>query len=52
MRMIIGRPGADAFELARPDLDHLHAGIVVKMRNNPLRHGFFPARRPPAARGP
>src|SRR5712671_1155568 len=39
MRMVVRRTGADAHELARPDLDHRNAGIVVEMGNDGFRHG-------------
>src|SRR5215203_6930152 len=38
--MIERRPGADAHEFARADLDHRDAGVIVEVRNNVLGHGF------------
>ena len=39
MRMIARRQRADALELARADLDHGDAAVVVEMGNNPVSHG-------------
>src|SRR5690242_17740709 len=40
MRMVERRQGADAHELARADLDHRNAGIIVEMGNDRLGHGI------------
>src|SRR4030081_1745578 len=39
MRMIERRVGAHTHEFLRTDLDHGHAGIVVKVRNDMIGHG-------------
>src|SRR5690348_8128005 len=38
VRMIVWRRGADAHEFLGADLDHRHARIVMKMRNNVVSH--------------
>src|SRR5687768_6192469 len=38
VRMVERRLRANALELARADLDHGHAGVVVEMRNDVLNH--------------
>lgn len=38
MRMVEGRAGAGAHEFMGTDLDHRHAGIVVKMGYDVVRH--------------
>src|SRR5438105_1548910 len=40
MGMIERRLGADAHELARADLDHCDARVIVKVRNDVLGHDF------------
>src|SRR5580704_264758 len=45
MRMVERWHFAHAHEFARPDLDHRHAGAVVKMRNDVLGHARSTPRR-------
>ena len=55
MGMVERGLGADAHELARPDLDHRHARVVVEMGNDRLRHVELPRlpnwERPQDSRG-
>ena len=41
MRMIERRSGADAHKFPGTDLDHRHAGIIVKMGDNMIHHGVL-----------
>ncbi len=38
MRMVERRLGADAHEFACPDLDLHETGVIVKVRNDVIRH--------------
>lgn len=38
MRMVEGRPCADAHEFLGSDLDHRNTGIVLEMRNDVIGH--------------
>jgi len=41
MRMIERRHGADAHEFLGADIDHSDAQVIVKMRNDRVRHACF-----------
>jgi hypothetical protein len=45
MRMVEGRPGADAHELVRADADALVAGIIGEMGDDGIGHGRILSRR-------
>ena len=45
MRMIERRGGADTHKLPGTDFDHRHAGIIVKVGNDVVRHGVIEAPR-------